>query len=90
MKIKSAAISATKHKISHQSKKNSASKGKPKYIKKAEREAKPKSKPKSTTIVPISINIDKLEKVNMSKIKPLAKNTCYEWYDWLINHVLVK
>ena len=90
MKIELVTVSATKNKISHQSKKKPTFKRKLRYSKKAETEAKQKSKSKSTTIVPISINIDELEKLDMSKNRPLAENTCCEWYDWLISHVLVK
>ena len=32
---------------------------------------------------------DELERMEAAINKPLSKNTRYEWYDWLISHILV-
>lgn len=58
-----------------------------KYNLKAKAESKMKSKLKSTTTVPISITIYELEKMKMRNNRQLAENGCYEWYDWLLNHI---
>ena len=54
------------------------------YSPKAGGEAKLKPKLKPSTTVPLAINIDELEKMEMAKNRPLATNT---WYDWLIHQI---
>ena len=48
---------------------------------------KPKSMPKSTVYKTLPINADELEKMEMVKSRPLAENTCCEWYGWFIIHI---
>ena len=31
--------------------------------------------------------MDKFEKKELTKKRTLTKNTWYNWYDWLINHI---
>ena len=39
-------------------------------------------------IINISINdMDNLKKKELAKKRTFTKNTCYDWYDWLINYV---
>ena len=46
-----------------------------------------KAKPKLRKSELLPINIDEFEKNKMTKKRPLAENTWYEPYDWLISHV---
>lgn len=32
--------------------------------------------------------MDEFEKSDMTKNRPITEKTLYEWYDWLISHIL--
>ena len=35
---------------------------------------------------PTSVNMGKVEKIKMTKSRPVVKTTFYTWCDWLISH----